>query len=473
MSLEIPLENYKFNLITNPCDKYQFGEIFSPLNLIQDMFKMLPDKSFEDPNKKWLDPGSGLGNFSIVLFHKLMNGLENIIPDTNKRHEHIITKMMYMVEIKSSNVIKLREIFGPNANIIEGDYTTVSITNDFDFIIGNPPYNSSGIKKVPTNSKKDKKNDGRTVWNLFVKKSVSLLKPNGFLLFIIPSIWMKPDKAKMYNFMTERKLEKIKCLTNTETNKVFNGEAQTPTCIVLLKNCIKDGFTDLFDKNRDTYIHYKLHPLKPIPIFGSSLIQKLNKYVKKCGPLIVKKTNMPPIGVSISPNLSNEHIFKNIKTCLIASHDIIAHAVPEHENLYYPNIIINYSNQELAFSGKIKLVLAHKMYGFPFLDYTGEYGISNRDNYVITDRSVKELEKLRDFLATKTALYIFESARYRMKYLEKYAFEYIPDITKLEDFPDEINDQTIAEYFHFDQHDINYIQTLHRKSYSFSPLIKN
>ena len=62
------------------------------------------------------------------------------------------------------------------------------------------------------------------------------------------------------------------------------------------------------------------------------------------------------------------------------------------------------------------------MYGFPYFDRTGEYGISNRDNYVIinSDYTDDDFIKLRDFLSTKTALYLFETTRYRMKYLEKY-----------------------------------------------------
>jgi hypothetical protein len=40
-----------------------------------------------------------------------------------------------------------------------------------------------------------------------------------------------------------------------------------------------------------------------------------------------------------------------------------------------------------------------------------------------------------------------EGTRYRMKYLEKYVFEMIPNITRLDDFPRIINDDTLAEYF--------------------------
>ena len=89
------------------------------------------------------------------------------------------------------------------------------------------------------------------------------------------------------------------------------------------------------------------------------------------------------------------------------------------------------------------------MYGIPYIDYNGEYGISNRDNYVILeeDKSIHDLEKLKTFLSTQTVLYLFDSTRYRMAYLEKYIFELIPDITLLPNFPENINDDTIAHVF--------------------------
>jgi len=57
------------------------------------------------------------------------------------------------------------------------------------------------------------------------------------------------------------------------------------------------------------------------------------------------------------------------------------------------------------------------------------------------------LIKLQKFLSTKTALFLFKSTTYRMKYLEKYVFELLPDITKIPDFPTEITDETISHYF--------------------------
>ena len=75
--------------------------------------------------------------------------------------------------------------------------------------------------------------------------------------------------------------------------------------------------------------------------------------------------------------------------------------------------------------------------------------------------------RIQKFLSTKTALYVFEATRYRMKFLEKYAFDLLPDITQFADFPEEINDDTIAEYFGFDEQDKKNIQTYQKKNYKF------
>jgi hypothetical protein len=115
------------------------------------------------------------------------------------------------------------------------------------------------------------------------------------------------------------------------------------------------------------------------------------------------------------------------------------------------------------------LVLPHNLEGFPYIDANGKFGISNRDNYVIAGRSLEELELLCEVFSTKTALYLFEATRYRMKYLERYAFELIPDLFQLEDELERpITDATLASLFGFDAEDIHSINTLHRKDYDFT-----
>ena len=62
---------------------------------------------------------------------------------------------------------------------------------------------------------------------------------------------------------------------------------------------------------------------------------------------------------------------------------------------------------------------------------------------------------------------IFDQVFKRDIVLERYIFELIPDITKLDDFPEIINDESIAKYFGFNEHEINKINKLHKKRYTY------
>jgi 16S rRNA G966 N2-methylase RsmD len=458
----INILEYKQNFIVSKEDKLKYGEIYTPFSLIEQMFNLFDPNVFTQKDKKWLDPGAGTGYFSIYLFDKLNKGLISVIPNEEERKSHIIENMIYIIEIKESNIIILRDIFGEKANIFHSDFLstiplvvgkdTIPNLDMFDYIIGNPPYNSNGIKKVPTNTKKNKKHDdGKTIWISFIKKSISLLKENCQLCVIVPSIWLKPDKARTYHYLTSYKIEKIHCLSNTETNKIFKGEAQTPTCFFLLTKRETDNYINIFDNNQNKYINYYCKLEYPIPLFGQAIIQKLQPFVEKAGYLSAIKTNLPSINSLFSEHSSNTFPYPNIKTCIL--------------NGLQPELSINYSNIAQAYHGKKKLILAHKMYGFPYYDSEGIYGISNRDNYVIIRESEEELLKIKKFLSTNLVLYIYESTRYRMKYLEKYAFQFIPDITALPDFPEDINDESVSSYFGLDINDINHINSLHKKKY--------
>ena len=151
--------------------KTQYGEIHTPFSFIKEMLSIIPDKYFKNKNLTWLDVGAGQGNFSVVLFFILYESLRSAIPNNQDRINHIIEKMITMVEINPVNNKILREKFGKKANIINMDYLLWETSNTYDFIIGNPPYNADGLKKVPSKTNISKKKDGKTIWYKFVKKN--------------------------------------------------------------------------------------------------------------------------------------------------------------------------------------------------------------------------------------------------------------------------------------------------------------
>ena len=433
-----------------------YGEINTPFHFIFDMFSIIPSEYFENKNLKWLDAGAGRGNYSMCLFYLLFKGLKNTIIDAKERKDHIIKNMIYLIEYNRDNIPTIKERFGKDVNVIVGNYLDWEPNIEFDFVIGNPPYNCNGVKKVPTKSNVDKKQDGKTIWTEFVKKNISILKNNGIMNVLIPSIWMKPDKAGMYDILLKYQITKMHTLNSSEVNKIFNYHVQTPVCYFLLTKRENKNKLELFDKIHNNYFLFSLCKDLPIPLNYSSIVSKFLLLTNKYGKLEVAKTNMPPKNSKISDVYSDVYPFKNIHTTIINKNK-------------EPELQIKYTNVELPYSGKPKIVMAHKMYGFPYIDKHGTYGISSRDNYVIINKSEKELLIISEFLSTTLVLFLYETTRYRMRYLEKYVFEYIPDFSKIPDAVQmfENNKIDINKLLNINQIEKEYIERYHKIKYNF------
>ena len=72
--------------------------------------------------------------------------------------------------------------------------------------------------------------------------------------------------------------------------------------------------------------------------------------------------------------------------------------------------------QAMKFFEESKIVLPHKMYGFPYIDKDGAYGISNRDNYII--KNYEEDEYTRFYLCNKIECHKMLAEEYQMGYRE-------------------------------------------------------
>ena len=468
-------------------DKQKYGIVYTPENLVNQVLDLIPIHYYQDPRLKWLDIGAGTGAFTINLYKRLLKNLESKIENQEERHNHIIKNMITMVEIYPPHVEKLEIIFSKEANIIQQDFLSfnpnqtdpnqtdpnnTTITT-FDFIIGNPPYNVGGSIKTPTNSKQKKTEDGKAIYTKFIQKALELLPTNnnnnntnnnsGFLNLVVPSLWLKPDKANLYNTLTNLKIHKLHCLSTSESNKAFRYQAQTPACFFLIENIQtkpnpspspspSPSPIKIYDKYAEKYIEYVLKPEHPIPTHGISIINKMLDFMETTNtqPIKIYKTNSPSKKTILSKTPDpSAYPYTNIKTSYLCN--------------VAPTLEINYSNIPQHFHNIPKVVLAHKMYGFPYFDASGTYGISTRDNYIIShqDYSLQELKEIQCFLSTKFAIFIFSTTNYRMRYLEKYAFTFIPDITNIPNintksqFPSLLNqsrqsrDKIIANFFNF------------------------
>jgi hypothetical protein len=179
-------------------EKKQFGEVFTPMWLIYEMINNLDicyaksnGKSiFTEMSFKWFDPASGMGNFPVAVYLKLMEGLKSQIPNDEDRKKHILENMLYMSELNKKNVFICHQIFNINnqykLNLYEGDSLQLDIQKEFgitkfDIIIGNPPYNEE-LKST----------GAKALYNKFVEYYID--KCN-LLCFVIPSRWFSGGKG--------------------------------------------------------------------------------------------------------------------------------------------------------------------------------------------------------------------------------------------------------------------------------------
>lgn len=163
----------------------------TPIDCVEEMINKIPDELWKRTGLKILDPCCGNGNFSLPIMEKLME-------QNNKKF--ILENILYFNDINDERINNVENIYCKNKyklNITKKNYIDESIDNNFDLIVANPPY-----AKLLENGKRASKN--HNLIKDFIEKSLELLKPNGYLLFITPDNWMSfSDKNTLITRLTE------------------------------------------------------------------------------------------------------------------------------------------------------------------------------------------------------------------------------------------------------------------------------
>lgn len=422
------------HLNINQTNKVSSGEVFTPLWLILEMFEHLPVKVWKNPNLKWLDAGSGIGNFSMILFYKLDKGLKSWEKNNAKRRDHILKNMLYMIELSSSNVKTAKQIFGNNTNISENDFLHESnIWKDdfnnieqFDIIFGNPPYNKNGMRG------KGRSNPGLSViWNKFVEKSLTLMKSNGYCLFFTPNSWTEL-KSSLSDKILDNQILVFKNFDVVNAYKIFEKKAGSlPLCYYLIENKEPYMKTLLHDNVFDEFVSFDLYKHMFIPNRNIKLVKKVLEKSKEnmedlyhFTPPKVKKD-----GTSFFDSYSQQHPYPLI-------------------NYVHKKIYVTYSKDYSRLqNGRPKLLLPNYSMGYPILDKDGIMDVGGRSSYAIylNDDNIEHLRKIQAFFLTDLALTLINSLKTAQKFLSTRTFSLFPDISSLP--LSSINDDFLIQYF--------------------------
>lgn len=224
------------------------AEVFTPSSLIEKMLDKLPNDVWQNPNLKWLDPANGIGNFPAHILSRLMKGLESHFPNEEQRKRHVLENMIYVADIQPKNMFIYHLLFNPNndykLNFFTGDFLSDNFDakmkewgiEKFDVIVGNPPYQNQ--------SKTNKLGAAVPTWTLFVNKDFQLLKKDGFLVNVHPSLWRQVGDKKA-EVLREKQILFLSINDENAGKKMFGMETRfdwyvAQNCEITKKTEIKD-----------------------------------------------------------------------------------------------------------------------------------------------------------------------------------------------------------------------------------------
>ncbi len=290
-------------------------------------------------------------------------------------------------------------------NIYRGDFFTQPLVA-YDLILGNPPFRVETTG--PSTSPIPKKPKQKTIWASMVMRCFKHLKPDGILAMVLPCIWMKPDRAGIYELFTQHRLLYLTCYSCVESNKLFGYKGQTPVCVVLVQKSPPQPSFHIYDR---TFVSFTLLPNHCIPTRNARLLQ-------------------------YSRSLFHESL-RPIKIATETRTDLMPSPVRSPVlYTYKQNEVYGIEDASGLYQGTPKVMMLHKSKPIPILDQEGIYGVGGRDKYVF----LEDPPRMFTFLSQPIVQEIILSFTVRMNFYEKYAFDYLPCLKESENWLNKITE---------------------------------
>ena len=349
------------------------GEVFTPIDIVETHLNQVPKSVWSNPNLKILEPANGVGNYPVIAYYKLMDGLKTKIPNKVARSKHIITKILYMCELDKSNVTVSKKIFGENANIVQCDFINERNkweskfnVDGFDIIMGNPPFQSVSVRNEE--NRVGAKGIGNQLWPKFVDVGLELLNKNGYLVFLHPPQWRRPEK-KLYKEMIANQLIFLQIFSKKTSKEVFGVQSRFD--IYVLQNKPYTSKTTIIDQNLKKHtINLSKWPFIPNYLFGVFskilLFSENEKKTKGLEVLFDSKNHTQHLNTKKDNRGANVSPKKTKKYTVPVVHSMTKKGL----GFVYTKTHLSENNKK----GKVILNFNEKLY--PYNDYKGEYGMS-------------------------------------------------------------------------------------------------
>lgn len=392
-------------------EKKKFGEVMTPLSLCKEMIETIPVDFWKNSNSKILDSCNGTGPYLIMVIYRLMIGLKDEFPDEEQRYKHIIENMVYAGELQPKNMFLWMCVVDPqdiySLNVYTGSFLEKEFDNHmknewgiekWDLILGNPPY------QILVEG-----NRSRSLWNLFVEKSLNMLQEGGYLSMIHPSGWRNLDGA----FKSTQNMMKKYDMIFLKMRNFKSGQDVFGAGIDYDFYCIRKTFNQNIQTKiicqDDFELFYNIKKMEFIP--GKNIIKIYSLVAKEDEKKVELLHNC---SYHIQKNyVSNETTNKFVYPCVYTV---------KLSNL--PTLKWSSINNKGCF-GSSKVIWASGASGV-FIDANGEYGLTQFSSAIVDE--IENLENIKNALTNQK--FIEDIMGFRYSRGDKYNYKIISTFRK-------------------------------------------
>lgn len=220
-------------------NKEKYGEVFTPVKLVEEMHHTLFHEFYMPNNilKNVFEPGAGKGVFYDIFQnkHKSFTGGYYVMNEINPARYSELMKVA-----QKSEKDKIGHVDVAIDDVHNLDFESSAYYQNFDLVLGNLPFNGGGKKMTPNTKLRNNLNTNSkasAIWTSITRLMFQkVLNYGGFYYCIIPAIWMKEDRANIYDlFCKHYTIHFIKCYDCYQAHKMFDYNCHTPICYVLVE----------------------------------------------------------------------------------------------------------------------------------------------------------------------------------------------------------------------------------------------